>query len=194
VVEVSPPASHIKQSKAVAQVKMGPPKGATKPKARPRKKRVPSVEEVVSKKKKKEPLFPPRFQLLKDPNALAYPLMADELDSLLPILQTSLVSALFQASGLFLFLFTGSFQIPTMCQNCIGRRQSVCTPQGAGVKCEECERGRQGHCTFFLTPEECNLMSTNLFVTQAANSLSTSLIFRLAVVFSRLSYRFPLSL
>jgi len=37
-------------------------------------------------------------------------------------------------------------------------------------------------------------MSTNLFVTQAANSLSTSLIFHLAVVFSHFSYRFPLSL
>jgi len=55
-------------------------------------------------------------------------------------------------------------------------------PQGAGVKCEECERGQQGHCMFFLTPEERNLMSTNLFVTQAANSLSTFLPFRLAAI------------
>jgi len=110
VVEVSPPASRIKQSKSVAQVKMGPPKGATKPKARPRKKRIPSVEEVALKKKK--PLFPPCFQLLKDPDALAYPLMADELDSLLPILQMSLVSTLFQASGLFLFYLWALFRFP----------------------------------------------------------------------------------
>ena len=108
MVEVSPPTSHIKQSKAVAQVKMGPPKGATKPKAHPRKKQIPSVEEVAPKKKK--PLFLPRFQLLKDPDALAYPLMADELDSLLPILQTSLVSTPFQASGLFLFYLQALFR------------------------------------------------------------------------------------
>ena len=110
VVEVSPPPRRIKQSKAVAQVKLGPPKGATKPKARPRKKRIPSVEEVAPKKKK--PLFPPRFQLLKDPDALAYLLMADELDSLLPILQTSLVSTPFQASCLILSYLRSLFRFP----------------------------------------------------------------------------------
>jgi len=110
VVEVSPPASRIKQLKSIAQVKMGPPKGATKTKARPRKKRIPSIEEVAPKKKK--PLFPPRFQLLKDPDALAYPLMADKLDSLLPILQTLLVSTLFQASSLFLFYLRAVFRFP----------------------------------------------------------------------------------
>lgn len=102
VVAVSPPASRAQPSKAIAQVKMGPPRGAIKARARPRKKRLLSVEEDAPVKKK--PLFPPRFQLLSDPDMLAHPLMAQELDSLLPILQTSLVSALFQASFFFLYL------------------------------------------------------------------------------------------
>jgi len=52
IVEVLPPASRIKQSKSIAQVKMGPPKGATKTKPHPRKKWIPSVKEVAPKKKK----------------------------------------------------------------------------------------------------------------------------------------------
>jgi len=89
---------------------MGPPKGATKAKAHPRKKRIPSVEEVAPKKKK--PLFLPHFQLLKDPDSLVYLLMADELDSLLPILQTLLISTLFQASALFLLYLWALFRFP----------------------------------------------------------------------------------
>ena len=100
MVAVSPPASRAQPSKVVAQVKMGPPRGAIKARARPKKKRLLSVEEDVPKKKK--PLFPPRFQLLTDPDMLAHPLMAQELDSLLPILQTSL-SALFKLAS---FSFT----------------------------------------------------------------------------------------
>jgi len=94
---------------------MGPPKGAAKTRARPRKKQLLSVEEDAPKKKK--PLYPLRFQLLMDPDMLAHLLMAQELDSLLPILQTSLVSTLFQASLLFFFidgLFSDPCHVPKL--------------------------------------------------------------------------------